>query len=222
MSLDFVAPSILSRVPDTARSVLVIGFERNPATEALAARPGTDVVCIEWYDNAIADARTLFRNVIAMPFGEESLGLCSHPFDCIAVSHLKGITLSLPQALELLAPWLDERGMILFSVANPSYGPYSIIEHCQIGFTPVEVFDFAADAGLRLTARWPIIDPKAGTARIDETGHITLFGERYPVQSPDLLEDLTALEHHYCAIRTPVTTPASNNSRPKESPLRSC
>src|SRR5690606_22989571 len=105
MSLDFVAPSILSRVPDTARSVLVIGFERNPATEALAARPGTDVVCIEWYDNAIADARTLFRNVIAMPFGEESLALCSHPFDCIAVSHLKGITLSLPQALELLAPW---------------------------------------------------------------------------------------------------------------------
>lgn len=221
MVQESVTSSLMSRVPEDARTILIVGFERHDAAKALAARPGADIVCIEWYDNALADAQALFRTVIPMPLGGETLALCSQPFDCIVVCHLKGLSISLPQALVLLEPCLDERGTILFSVANPSYGPYSIIEHCQIGFTPVEVFDFAADAGLRLTSRWSVVDPKAGDARIDESGHVTLFGERYPVELPDTVEDLIALEHHYSAIRTPAAQPEASSPRPTESPLRS-
>lgn len=221
MSFEVATTSLLTRIPQEARSVLIVGFERHPAAEALAARPGVDVTCIEWYDNAIADARALFRTVIAMPLGDVALALCSHPFDCIVINHLKGLSISLPNALEMLEPYLDESGTILFTVANPSYGPYSIIEHCQIGFSPVEVFDFAADAGLRLTARWPVVDAKVRDIRVDDTGHVILFGERYRVDAPELLEDLVALEHQYCAVRVPASSPGAENARPKESPLRS-
>ena len=208
--MSFGNPSLLARIPQGVRNVLLVGFETHPAANALAARPDADVTCIEWYENAIADARILYKTVLPMPLTDVSPALWSQPFECIVVSHLRGLSLSLPQAMGLLVPWLDESGSMYFSVANPSYGPYSIIEHCQIGFTPVEVFDFAADAGLRLTARWPVVDTKARDARIDESGYVTLFGERYPVPSPDCLEDLIALEHHYCAIHVPAPKPAAS------------
>ena len=221
MSAAPVSPSLLSRIPPEARSILIVGFERHAAAEQLAARPDVDIVCVEWYDNAIVDARSLFTTVVAMPLSDAALSLCAQPFDCIVITHLRGLSLSLSQALELLKPCLDEAGSIVFSVANPTYGPYGIIEHCQIGFTPVEVFDLAADAGLRLTARWPIIDARVRDSRVDETGHVTLFGERYRVEPPDMLEDIVALEHQYCATHAPAGTGAPNSVRPEESSLRS-
>jgi hypothetical protein len=204
-------PSLLARVPEEARTVLLVGFEMHPAAVALAARTHLDVCCIEWYDNAIADARDLYPQVIPIALTELAPSfLVHHGYDCIVITHLRGLSVALPQALEMLAQWLEPSGDILFSVANPAYGPYSIIEHCQIGFDPVEVFDFAADAGLRLTARWPVVDPKLRDTRIDDTGHVTLFGERYRVESSEMLEDLIALEHQYAAVRMPAPQAAAS------------